>query len=120
MTCPKGCQASAVSGSAVTVRMCSSPIVLSPVLRVRLEGRGRSPLPRLSYPDAHVMLGGAMDVRSIENVAPVVEHNGTVPVWWLVNPREMKDITDGGHLELVSEFEVAGGGLVDPHEHPTH
>ena len=61
-----------------------------------------------------------MDVRSIEDVAPVVEHNGTVPVWWLVNPREMKDITDGGYLELVSEFEVAGGGLVDPHSHPTH
>ncbi len=61
-----------------------------------------------------------MDVRSIEEVAPVIEHNGTVPVWWLVNPREMKDITDGGFLELVSEFEVAGGGLVDPHQHPTH
>ena len=51
-----------------------------------------------------------MDVRSIEEAAPVVEHNGTVPVWWLVNPREMFDITAGGHLELVSEFEVAGGG----------
>ena len=61
-----------------------------------------------------------MDVRSIEDVAPVVEHNGTVPVWWLVSPREMHDITAGGHLELVSEFEVAGGGLVDPHSHPTH
>ena len=58
-----------------------------------------------------------MDVRSIEDVEPVVEHNGTVPVWWLVNPREMKEITDGGFLELVSEFEVAGGGLVDPHSH---
>ena len=32
----------------------------------------------------------------------------------------MFDITKGGHLELVSEFEVAGGGLVDPHQHPTH
>ena len=51
-----------------------------------------------------------MDVRSIEDVEPVVEHNGTVPVWWLVSPREMKEITDGGYLELVSEFEVAGGG----------
>jgi len=30
------------------------------------------------------------------------------------------DITRGGHLELVSEFEVAGGGMVDPHNHPTH
>jgi quercetin dioxygenase-like cupin family protein len=61
-----------------------------------------------------------MDVRSIEGVAPVIEHNGTVPVWWLVNPREMFEITKGGHLELVSEFEVAGGGFVDPHHHPTH
>ena len=61
-----------------------------------------------------------MDVRSIEEVAPVVEHNGTVPVWWLVSPREMQDITAGGHLELVSEFEVSGGGFVDPHSHPTH
>ena len=62
----------------------------------------------------------AMDVRSIEQVAPEIEHNGTVPVWWLVRPREMMEITRGGHLELVSEFEVAGGGLVDPHHHPTH
>jgi len=61
-----------------------------------------------------------VDVRSIEEVPPVIEHNGTVPVWWLVNPSEMKEITDGGFLELVSEFEVAGGGLVDPHSHPTH
>ena len=51
---------------------------------------------------------------------PVVEHNGTVPVWWMVNSREMKDLTDGGFLELVNEFEVAGGGYVDPHSHPTH
>ena len=61
-----------------------------------------------------------MDVRSIEQVAPVVEHNGTVPVWWLVNPREMKEITDGGYLELANEFEVAVGGEVFPHTHPTH
>ena len=61
-----------------------------------------------------------MDVRSIEEVAPVIEHNGTVPVWWLVEPREMLALTKGGHLELVSEFEVAGGGEVDPHSHPTH
>ena len=32
----------------------------------------------------------------------------------------MKDLTDGGFLELVNEFEVAGGGAVDPHSHPTH
>jgi quercetin dioxygenase-like cupin family protein len=61
-----------------------------------------------------------MDVRSIEQVEPVVEHNGTVPVWWLVSPREMKDITDGGYLELANEFEVPGGSYVHPHSHPTH
>ena len=61
-----------------------------------------------------------MDVRSIESVVPAVEHNGSVPVWWLVKPREMFEITRGGHLELVSEFEVAGGGCVDPHQHSTH
>ena len=61
-----------------------------------------------------------MDVRSIEAKAPVVEHNGTVPVWWMIESREFKDITDGGYLELVNEFEVPGGGLVDPHSHPTH
>jgi quercetin dioxygenase-like cupin family protein len=61
-----------------------------------------------------------MDVRNIEDVAPVVEHNGTVPVWWMVKSRELKEQTDGGFLELVNEFEVAGGGYVDPHSHPTH
>jgi quercetin dioxygenase-like cupin family protein len=61
-----------------------------------------------------------MDVRSIEDVAPVIEHNGTVPVWWLVNPREMYEITKGGYFELANEFEVAGGSAVFPHTHPTH
>ena len=61
-----------------------------------------------------------MDVRNIENAAPVVEHNGTVPVWWMVQSQEMKEATDGGFLELVNEFEVAGGGHVHPHSHPTH
>ena len=55
-----------------------------------------------------------MDVRSIEDVEPVVEHNGTVPVWWLFKSREMKEITDGGFLELVNEFEVAGRRLRRP------
>ena len=34
--------------------------------------------------------------------------------------RDVRDHQAGGHLELVSEFEVAGGGFVDPHHHPTH
>lgn len=61
-----------------------------------------------------------MDVRNIRDNAPIAEHNGTVPVWWMVQSREMKDQTDGGFLELVNEFEVEGGGYVEPHSHPTH
>lgn len=61
-----------------------------------------------------------MDVRNIRDNAPMLEHNGTVPVWWMFESREMKDQTDGGFLELVNEFEVAGGGYVEPHSHPTH
>jgi mannose-6-phosphate isomerase-like protein (cupin superfamily) len=62
----------------------------------------------------------AMDVRNVTDAAPIVEHNGTVPVWWMVNPREMLEKTQGGYLELVNEFEVPGGGEVFPHSHPTH
>ena len=61
-----------------------------------------------------------MDVRSMEDVSPVIEHNGTTPVWWLVPPGQMQEATDGGFLELVSEWIVEGGGMVDPHSHPTH
>jgi quercetin dioxygenase-like cupin family protein len=60
-----------------------------------------------------------MDVRSIEQVPASPEHQGTVPVWWLIKPREMREETLGGHLELISEFEVLGGGEVHPHKHPT-
>jgi quercetin dioxygenase-like cupin family protein len=61
-----------------------------------------------------------VDVRSIEDVAPVPEHNGSVPVWWLIKPGEMTEMTRGGHLELVTEFDVEAGGSVFPHQHPTH
>jgi quercetin dioxygenase-like cupin family protein len=61
-----------------------------------------------------------MDVRRIEDVAPVLEHNDTTSVWWLIKPREMYDATVGGHLELICEWEITGGGEVFPHRHPTH
>ena len=61
-----------------------------------------------------------MDVRSIEDCPPRMEHEGTTAVWWLSDAREMFAQTRGGHLELVSEFEVAGGGVVHPHSHPTY
>jgi mannose-6-phosphate isomerase-like protein (cupin superfamily) len=61
-----------------------------------------------------------VDVRNVQEVTAEVEHNGTVPVWWLIRPREMQAITDGGYLELANEFEVPVGGEVYPHTHPTH
>jgi quercetin dioxygenase-like cupin family protein len=61
-----------------------------------------------------------MDIRSIEGTAPEIEHAGSVAVWWLFKPREMFEETDGGYLELVSEFEVKGGKKVNPHQHPTY
>ena len=61
-----------------------------------------------------------MDVRNVATVEPEAEHNGTVPVWWLIRPQEMQAITEGGYLELANEFEVAVGGEVFPHSHPTH
>jgi quercetin dioxygenase-like cupin family protein len=61
-----------------------------------------------------------MDIRSIEASKPIVEHNGTVPVWYLFEPQSLRSATEGGFLELVNEFEVAGGGYVYPHAHPTH
>jgi mannose-6-phosphate isomerase-like protein (cupin superfamily) len=61
-----------------------------------------------------------MDVRSTEAISPEIEHNGTVPVWYLIRPREMRKATEGGYLELANEFEVPVGGEVFPHSHPTH
>ena len=61
-----------------------------------------------------------MDVRNINSVKPVAEHNGTTPVWYLMPPGTMRGQTAGGSLELVNEFEIIVGGAVDPHTHPTH
>jgi hypothetical protein len=50
-----------------------------------------------------------MDVRSIEDVAPIVEHNGTVPVWYLVSPRETRRCT--GYVKIVEAvLREAGAG----------
>jgi quercetin dioxygenase-like cupin family protein len=57
--------------------------------------------------------------RSIRDLAPVHEHGG-VSEWWLVGPGELSEITAGGHLELTNEWEVAGGGAVHTHWHPTY
>ena len=37
-----------------------------------------------------------MDVRNISDIAPVAEHNGTTPVWYMFPPGTMRDITKGG------------------------
>lgn len=60
-----------------------------------------------------------MDVRTIDagqarDLAPGVRATAVVA------DGELAAATRGGHLELVSEFEVAPGGHVNPHHHPTH
>jgi quercetin dioxygenase-like cupin family protein len=61
-----------------------------------------------------------MHVRSIEDVAALPMHHGTTPVWWLLEPRELKEATAGGYLELAGEFVVQAGGHVSPHSHRTY
>ena len=61
-----------------------------------------------------------MDVRSIDQIQMLPMHHGTTPVWWLVEPRSMKEQTAGGYLELAAEFSVEAGGAVHPHSHRTH
>jgi len=61
-----------------------------------------------------------MDVRNVKETTPEVAHNGPVPACCLIKPQEMKGLTDGGYLELANEVEVAVGGEVYPHTHPTH
>ena len=61
-----------------------------------------------------------MDIRSIEQCVPRMQHHGSTAVWWLQEAREMFEQTAGGHLELVSEFEIEGGGTVHPHRHATY
>ncbi|MFI7544690.1 cupin domain-containing protein [Actinoplanes sp. NPDC049599] len=60
-----------------------------------------------------------MDVRSTDATKHEFSHD-TVNVWWMVRPEEMRSITEGGYLEYVTEFEVAGGDMVEAHHHPSH
>jgi quercetin dioxygenase-like cupin family protein len=59
-----------------------------------------------------------IDIRSIEQVRPLRMDSGA-SVWWLAKPGEFRAATQDGHVELVDEFEVAAGGEVHPHSHPT-
>jgi quercetin dioxygenase-like cupin family protein len=61
-----------------------------------------------------------MDIRKSADVTAEMEHDGTTEVYWLVKPGEMRAATEGGSLELVSEFVVPRGGEVALHSHPTH
>ena len=50
-----------------------------------------------------------MDVRTIADRAPRVEHEGTTTVWWMYDAREAFDETTGGSLEFLIEQEIAAG-----------
>ena len=61
-----------------------------------------------------------MIITSIKDSVPVVEHNGTVPLWDLLDPDELRNQTEGGFLELVCEMHIIAGGAMGAHTHPTH
>jgi mannose-6-phosphate isomerase-like protein (cupin superfamily) len=48
-----------------------------------------------------------------------VEARTTAAAGPVIAPDDVAPGTRGGHLELVSEFEIAPGGFVNPHKHPT-
>ncbi|MFD6624402.1 cupin domain-containing protein [Streptomyces diastaticus] len=59
-----------------------------------------------------------MDLRSTDRCKREKSHE-TVDVWWLIRPEELRSKTEGGYLEYVTEFEVAGGDMVENHKHPS-
>ena len=61
-----------------------------------------------------------MYVTSIKQSAPVIEHNGTVPIWDLDDPDKLRKMTEGGFLELICEMHIVAGGHMGSHSHPTH
>jgi quercetin dioxygenase-like cupin family protein len=58
-----------------------------------------------------------MDVRSRADREGRPDHHGTATSWYLVDRDELKAETDGTHLEYVTEFEIRGGGVLEPHYH---
>lgn len=61
-----------------------------------------------------------MQIRSIKDSEPVLEHNGTVPIWDLFPPEDLRKATEGGYLELICEMHIDPGGRMERHSHPTH
>jgi quercetin dioxygenase-like cupin family protein len=57
-----------------------------------------------------------MDIRASVNCIREKSHE-TVDVWWMVRPEELRNVTEGGYLEYVTEFEVGAGDVVEPHRH---
>ena len=61
-----------------------------------------------------------MDIRNATQVEPIIEHNGSTPVWYLVSPGSRREVTAGASLELINEFQVPKDCAVAAHVHPTH
>lgn len=58
-----------------------------------------------------------MDVRTVEGCEPRSDHHGTATSWYLVDRDELKEQTQGTHLEYVTEFKVQAGARLEPHYH---
>lgn len=51
-----------------------------------------------------------MNVRTAATSEPIVEDNGSTPVWYFVSPGSLREATAGGLLELDNEFEARKDG----------
>lgn len=60
-----------------------------------------------------------MDVRNTLEKTPVEEHGGTCVSAFLVHKESMRELTMGGYLEFVNEFELVGDAKLEPHYHNT-
>lgn len=53
------------------------------------------------------------------DVEPIIEHNGTCRAFFFFDKEELREETMGGYLEFFNEFELRGGGALEPHSHDT-
>lgn len=54
-----------------------------------------------------------------QSAGTISEHGGTIESSLLIPFEQMREQTEGGHLHVISEFEIAPGGALEPHYHDT-
>jgi len=60
-----------------------------------------------------------LEVRNAALIKPVPEHSGTANVWYLFTKKDKGSWGSVKFTEFAVEFEVPGGGVLEPHRHNT-